>query len=96
MSASRDVVSSPCPRLGVASDEQITFCGDNDMPLDVCIKLTDLAFPITVEQHPNDLFRVSYGAQMKDNLTYEQAAAEFGFSVFHALACDGKLRNEGE
>lgn len=61
--------------------------------LSECLALPNLAFPVKVEQHANKLFRVTYGAQVKDNLTYEQAAREFGYCVFHALACDGKLDN---
>lgn len=52
---------------------------------------------IKVEQHEdrNKLFRVTYGKQVMPNLTYHEAATELGFSLFHALACEGKLDNEG-
>lgn len=56
-----------------------------------CIALLDLAYPVTVEQNARGLFRVTYGQQVKDGLTYSEAAREFGKCVFHALACDGKL-----
>lgn len=61
--------------------------------MNTCIELTDLAFPIKVEQYANARFKVTYGKQVSDRLTYERACAEFGACVFHALACDGKLDN---
>lgn len=42
------------------------------------------------------LFRVTYGKQVKDKLTYTEGAREFGLCLFHALACDGLLDNEGD
>lgn len=36
-------------------------------------------------------FRVTYGAQVKENLTYAQAAKELGECILHALACEGKI-----
>lgn len=60
-----------------------------------CINLPDLPFGVRVEQRANGLFRVTYGKQVRDNLTYAAAAHEFGECVFHALACDDKLNNEG-
>ena len=39
-------------------------------------------------------FRVQYGSQVRDRLTWEEAAAEFGECVFHALACNGDIRND--
>ncbi len=55
-------------------------------------------FVIKIEQHETKsaLFRVSYGQDVIDNLTYKTAALEYGLFVFHALACDGLLDNEGE
>ena len=41
------------------------------------------------------LFTVTYGLQVKQNLTYAEAARELGECIFHALACDGKLDNQG-
>lgn len=62
-----------------------------------CLNLSDLAFPISIEQRgENGLFRVTYGLQVKRDLTYAEAAREFGYCVFHALACDGKLGNDGK
>lgn len=64
----------------------------------VCFELSaDLSFAIKLEQHEDKRghFRVTYGLQVKDNLTYAQASKEFGECVFHALACEGQLNNEG-
>jgi len=38
-------------------------------------------------------FSVHYGKQIKDRLTYGQAATEYGACIMHTLACDGKLDN---
>lgn len=59
---------------------------------------SDMAFPIKVEQHGGRkaLFKVTYGLQVADNLTYARAAAEFGACMFHALACVGKINNVEE
>ena len=53
---------------------------------------------IKVEQSQSKaaLFRVTYGKQIKSGLTYAQAAKELGECLFHALACESKLNNEGE
>jgi hypothetical protein len=41
-------------------------------------------------------FRVSYGKQVRDFDTYKGAAADLGYALFHHLACDGLINNEGE
>jgi hypothetical protein len=58
----------------------------------------EFAFPIKVEQHDGRkaLFKVTYGLQSRHHLTYLSAATELGLIMFHALACEGKLNNEGE
>lgn len=52
---------------------------------------------IKVEQKESKsaLLRVTYGKQIKSNLTYAQAAKELGECIFHHLACEGKLDNNG-
>lgn len=58
-----------------------------------CISL-DLAFPVKLEQHTDDLtFRVTYGNEVVDRLSYEDAARNLGECVMHALACNGKLQS---
>lgn len=59
-----------------------------------CI-LLNLAFDVEVKQGANGRFSVRYGKQLKEDLDYDEAAKEFGYCVFHALACDGKLDNGG-
>jgi hypothetical protein len=51
---------------------------------------------LTIAQRgQNGLFRVTYGLQVKEGLTYEQAAHEFGECLFHWLACEAKIGNIG-
>lgn len=61
-------------------------------------KITVGDLPIFVDQHggKSKLFRVTYWKQVKSNLTYAEAAHELGECIFHALACDSKLDNDGE
>jgi hypothetical protein len=42
------------------------------------------------------LFTVIYGAQVRDCLTYAQASKELGECIFHHLACESILNNEGK
>jgi hypothetical protein len=58
-----------------------------------CIKIDHLAFPIMLQQHGRDNFRVVYGQQVDDNLSYAAAAAKLGEAIMHALACDNALDN---
>jgi len=62
-----------------------------------CIVLSDLAYPIVLKQSEtgNKLFTVSYGTRVKRGMTYSEACMDFGTAVFHALACESKLDNEG-
>lgn len=48
---------------------------------------------IELHQRGPDRFRVTYGRQVKDELTYSQAALELGADIMHWLACDAKLDN---
>lgn len=41
-------------------------------------------------------FTVTYGLQRKTDLNYADAARELGECIFHHLACDGMLDNDGE
>lgn len=41
------------------------------------------------------LFTVIYGAECVTDLTYGRAAKLFGEFMFHHLACESKLNNEG-
>lgn len=51
------------------------------------------AFSLKVEQTGKDRFTVTYGLQVRRGLTYTQAACEFGYCLFHLMACEGRLDN---
>lgn len=48
---------------------------------------------IKLQQHGRDSFRVVYGQQVKDRLTYGEAAKELGAAIMHNAACNGDLDN---
>lgn len=56
------------------------------------------AAEIKLEQHGGrkHLFRVTYGLQISDQLTYAAAAKELGACLLHAFCCEGLATNEGE
>jgi hypothetical protein len=56
-------------------------------------EFTDGDYPVKLEQHSNGRFKVTYGAEIHDNLVYEDAAREYGYCVFHSLACAGKIEH---
>lgn len=56
-----------------------------------CILLSTL--DIELIQKGVDKFTVRYCKQVKDGLTYGEAASELGAAIMHALACDGRLDN---
>ena len=60
-----------------------------------CYKTTVAGYSIEMVQLANRRFRVIYGKQIRTGLDYSQAAAELGACIMHALACEGKLDNEG-
>lgn len=49
--------------------------------------------PIKLEQNGRNDFRVTYGKEVHDGLTYSQAARKLGEAQMHFLACLGKLDN---
>lgn len=53
-----------------------------------------LGWPIQLTQTGANLFSVSYGAQVKKELSYEQAAEELGACIMHGLACQGRIEND--
>ena len=48
---------------------------------------------VSLQQRGKNNFLVRYGMQIKEGLTYSQAAAEFGACLMHQLACDELLDN---
>jgi hypothetical protein len=62
-----------------------------------CFEILNGNFPIRLEQRgENGLFRVTYGKQVQNNLTYDQAASDLGAAIMHNAALEGKLGNEGK
>lgn len=61
-----------------------------------CHEIFSFDWPIKLQQHatPPGSFRVVYGYQVDDRLTYADAAAKLGQAIMHAIACDGNLDNE--
>ena len=67
-----------------------TFGGLNPYTNEGCL------IEVKQEQNKAALFTVTYGLQVKDGLTYARAAKELGECIFHHLACESELNNEGK
>lgn len=67
-----------------------TFGGPN--PYD---KNASALIEVKQSDRKDALFTVSYGVQVKTGLTYARAARELGECMFHHLACESLLNNEG-
>jgi hypothetical protein len=61
----------------------------------VCFEINEKPWPIRLEQD-GGLFRVTYGYQVDDCLTYGEAASKLGQAIMHRAACDGLLDNTNE
>lgn len=48
---------------------------------------------IELRQQGRDRFSVRYGLQLRERLTYGEAARELGAAIMHAAACNGLLDN---
>ena len=48
---------------------------------------------IRLHQRGLNRFVVTYGLQIKEDLSYSQAALELGSCIMHQAACDDKLRS---
>ena len=59
----------------------------------LCYSTKCAGYPIKLHQRGKDNFRVTYGLQVDDGLTYGAAAAKLGQALMHALACESKLDN---
>jgi hypothetical protein len=59
----------------------------------LCFEI-DISSRIALERLANKRFRVTYGKQVKSQLNYNDAAAELGLVLMHALQCEGRLDNE--
>ena len=51
------------------------------------------SYMIELRQQGRNRFSVRYGLSLKENLTYDQAAAELGAVIMHMQSCDGLLDN---
>ena len=59
-----------------------------------CYVLKDSDIKVEQSESTKGRFKVTYGLQVKNDLTYSEAAQELGFCIFHNLACESKLDNE--
>jgi hypothetical protein len=51
---------------------------------------------IALYQTGFDQFTVKYGKQVREELSYGQAARELGCAIMHSVACDGRLDSRDE
>ncbi len=67
------------------------------LPRGVFWRVNINGFPIELRQENTRrrLFTVAYGSDIRRGLTYSQAAANLGQCIFHALACESLIDNEG-
>ncbi len=49
---------------------------------------------ITLTQQGKNRFTVTYGLQVKEQLSYDHAARELGACIMHLAACEGKLNTD--
>ena len=61
--------------------------------METIFTLDSFAYPITLEKGEKT-YRVKYGAHIVSRLSYEEAAHELGECIFHALACEGKTKED--
>ena len=61
------------------------------MKKNVVFELTIARFPIQLIKTGKGRYTVVYGVEIHEGLTYTEAAEELGFSIMHALTCEGKL-----
>jgi len=54
-------------------------------------KVTNLDHYVTLEQTSLNRFAVVYGCQIKKDLTYEEAALEYGSCIMHSATCAGRI-----
>lgn len=45
-------------------------------------------YPVTIERTAHDRFTVTYGAEQKRGLSYDEATRELGECLMHALTCN--------
>lgn len=60
----------------------------------LCIRLADIPFGVSVTQQPDLTFTVTYGAEVIPNLDYATACKVFGECTFHSLTLAGHIAKE--
>lgn len=50
-----------------------------------------LDVPVSLHQRVNGKFAVIYGADVRSDLTYEQACRDLGSAILHSLTCAGSV-----
>jgi hypothetical protein len=63
------------------------------MAMKLCFEQPNGPYPVQLFQQGVDRFTVAYGAQVKSELNYADAASELGSCLMHMLACEGRLDN---
>jgi hypothetical protein len=56
-------------------------------------EVTDLDYPVKLEQTGLDRFTVTYGLQVRAGLDYAEAAKEYGKCILHSATCAGRIKN---
>lgn len=59
----------------------------------LCFDNTEIDSPVRLYQTGKDQFVVEYGSQVKEHLTYSEAARELGACLMHAMACVGRIKS---
>lgn len=57
--------------------------------MDIC----NLNWPISLEQDKDGSFTVSYGADVRQGLNWQQASEWLGNSIMHSLACESIIED---
>lgn len=65
----------------------------NAKPDAIVFETDSVGYPVTVRQAADRTFSVQYGKQLATGLSYEEAAKELGFCIFHGLACESKIED---
>tara|TARA_R110000868_G_scaffold133322_1_gene344894 strand:+ start:325 stop:522 length:198 start_codon:yes stop_codon:yes gene_type:complete len=60
-----------------------------------CFETEIAGHKITLKQTKRGWFSVQYGLQFDIELGYSEACKKLGQAILHALACEGKLNNDG-
>lgn len=57
------------------------------------MQICNLNWPISLEQDKDGSFTVSYGVDVRQGLTWQQAAKRIGDSIMHSLACESIIED---